>query len=145
MIQEYDRVKVKKTGDIGIVVDIRNINGVNTSLLVKAVFCGGRSPLFSFTEFDCVGRGTVHRARSVTVTKPDKNRTGHSVHTYILNLNMMNACAVGTLYGNAADCAGINIRHKKSAIADGDIGYIKSGLRAYLKRIGAGNNLTVGN
>lgn len=27
MIQEYDRVKVKKTGDIGIVVDIRNING----------------------------------------------------------------------------------------------------------------------
>ena len=27
MIREYDRVKVKSTGDTGIVVDIRNTNG----------------------------------------------------------------------------------------------------------------------
>ncbi len=27
MIREYDHVKVKSTGDIGIVVDIRNTNG----------------------------------------------------------------------------------------------------------------------
>ena len=27
MIREYDRVKVKNTGDVGIVIDIRNSNG----------------------------------------------------------------------------------------------------------------------
>ena len=28
MIKEYDRVKILKTGDIGIVVDIRNTGGI---------------------------------------------------------------------------------------------------------------------
>ena len=43
MIQEYDRVMVKSTGDIGIVVDIRDTNG--TYYLVerdcdnKLIFC----------------------------------------------------------------------------------------------------------
>lgn len=28
MIKEYDRVKILKTGDVGIVVDIRNTDGI---------------------------------------------------------------------------------------------------------------------